>query len=130
MKTLWETNKPLTAIGVLMMPVLILSLIGLFMDPRIITGMPAWLKPAKFAISIAIYTLTLAWVFGYLPEWPRLRSVTGWVTSVVMALEMGIISIQAARGTTSHFNVATPLDAALFAILGVAILIALLASIA
>jgi hypothetical protein len=91
--------------------------------------MPAWLKPAKFAISIAIYTLTLAWVFVYLPEWPRLRSVTGWITSVVMVLEMGIIGIQAARGTTSHFNVATPLDAALFTIMGVAILIAWLASI-
>jgi len=110
-----------------MMPVLVLSLIGLFIDPRIITGMPAWLKPAKFAISIAIYTLTLAWVFGYLTERPRLRSMTGWITSVVMALEMGIIGIQAARGTTSHFNVATPLNAALFTIMGAAILIAWLA---
>ena len=34
-----------------------------------IGGAPAWLKPAKFAASIAIYTLTLAWVFTYLPEW-------------------------------------------------------------
>jgi hypothetical protein len=130
MKTLWETNKPLTAIGILMMPVFVLSLIGLLLDPRIITGMPAWLKPAKFAISIAIYTLTLAWVFSYLPEWPRLRSVTGSITSVVMVVEMAIIGIQAARGMTSHFNIGTPLDAVLFMIMGVAILIAWLASIA
>jgi hypothetical protein len=130
MKTLWETNKPLTAVGILMMPVFVLSLIGLFIDPRIITGMPAWLKSAKFAISIAIYTLTLAWVFQYLPEWPRVRSVTGWITSVVMVLEMGIIGIQAARGTTSHFNVGMPLDAVLFTIMGVAILVAWLALIA
>jgi hypothetical protein len=113
-----------------MMPVFVLSLIGIFIDPRIITGVPAWLKPAKFAISTSIYALTLAWIFGYLPEWPRLRSVTGWITSVVLVLEVGIVDIQAARGTTSHFNLGTPLDAALFAIMGTAILIAWLASIA
>lgn len=130
MKTLWETNKPLTATGILMVPVFALTVIGLFIDPRIITGMPAWLKPAKFAISISIYTLTLAWVFRYLADWPRLRSVTAWVTSVVMVLEIAIISLQAARGTTSHFNVGTPLDAALFSIMGIAILTAWFASIA
>jgi hypothetical protein len=47
-----------------------------------------------------------------------------------MVLEMGIIGIQAARGTTSHFNVGTPLDAVLFTIMGVSILIAWLALIA
>jgi hypothetical protein len=130
LKTLWETNKPLTATGVLMMPVFVLSLIGIFIDPRIITGMPVWLKPAKFAISASIYLLTLAWIFHYLPKWPRLRSVTGWIASVVLVLEVGIIDIQAARGTTSHFNVGTPLDAALFLVMGVAIVIAWLASIA
>jgi hypothetical protein len=113
-----------------MVPVFVLTMVGLFIDPRIITGMPAWLKPAKFAASILIYTLTLAWIFRYLPDWPRLRSLTGWVTSVVMVLEIAIISIQAARGTTSHFNVGTPLDAALFSIMGIAILIAWFASIA
>ena len=39
------------------------SLVGLWVDPRTITGAPAWLKPAKFAASIAIYSLTLAWLF-------------------------------------------------------------------
>ena len=113
-----------------MIPVFVLSLIGIFINPRTITGMPAWLKPAKFAISTSIYALTLAWIFRYLPEWPRLRSVTGWITSVVFVLEVGLIDVQAARGTTSHFNVGTPLDKTLFAIMGVAIAIAWLASIA
>lgn len=130
MKTLWETNRPLTAVGLLMLPVFVLSAIGIFADPRIVTGMPAWLKPAKFAISTSIYALTIAWIFRYLPEWPRLRAVTGWITAVVMVLEVAIIDLQAARGTTSHFNVGTPLDAALFSIMGVAILIAWNASVA
>jgi hypothetical protein len=102
LKTLWQTNKPLTATGILMMLVFVLSVIGIFIDPRTITGMPAWLKPAKFAISTSIYALTLAWIFRYLPQWPRLRFVTGWITSVVLVLEVGIIDVQAVRGTTSH----------------------------
>jgi len=36
-------------------------------------------------------------------------------------LEMAIIGTQAWRGTTSHFNVGTPLDAVLFSIMGAAI---------
>ena len=63
----------LTFTGLLMLVVLAASLAGLWLDPRVITGAPAWLKPVKFAISIAIYTLTLVWVFTYLPEWARTR---------------------------------------------------------
>jgi len=37
-----------------MMFVLVVALIGLLLDPRVITGAPAWLKPMKFAISISI----------------------------------------------------------------------------
>lgn len=130
LKSLWETNKPLTATGLLMVPILVFALAGLLFDPRIITGAPAWLKPAKFAVSILIYTFTLAWIFRYLPQWPRLHAWTGWITAVVMVIEIACISLQAARGTSSHFNVATPLDMAIFAVMGTAILIAWAASIA
>jgi hypothetical protein len=130
MKTLWNINKPLTATGILMMAVFVPSVIGIFLDPRIVTGMPAWLKPAKFAISTSIYAFTLAWIFRYLPAWGRLRAAIGWITSVVLVVEVGLIDIQAARGVTSHFNVGTPLDAVVFGIMGVAIAIAWFASIA
>ena len=130
MKTLWNSSQPLTAVGILMIVVLVFSIVGIFVDPRVITGAPAWLKPAKFAISTAIYSLTLAWVFTYLPDWPRLKSITGWITAVVFVLEVAIIDLQAARGTTSHFNVGTPLDASLFGIMGAAIVIVWLTSIA
>ena len=35
------------------------SLIGLLIDDRVITGAPAWLKPAKFGASTAVYLLTM-----------------------------------------------------------------------
>ena len=100
------------------------------MDARTITGAPAWLKPAKFAISTAIYMLTLAWVFTWLPDWPRTRRLVGWTTAAVLVLEVAIIDVQAWRGTTSHFNVGTALDGVLFSIMGLAIVVQTLMSIA
>ena len=102
----------------------------MLVDPRIITGAPAWLKPFKFAVSTAVYSLTLAWIFGWLPDWPRVRRVVGWTTAIVFVLEVAIIDMQAWRGTTSHFNVSTPLNAALFAVMGAAILLQTLVSVA
>jgi hypothetical protein len=119
----------LTTAGLVMAGALAASLIGLLVDPRMITGAPAWLKPAKFAVSTAIYMLTLAWIFTRLPEWPRTRTVVGWTTAVILVLEVAIIDTQAWRGTTSHFNVGTVLDRGLFAIMGLAIAVQTLSSI-
>lgn len=127
---LWSASPPLTAAGVLMLAVLVVSLAGIVADPRVITGAPAWLKPAKFAISTAIYMLTLAWIFTRLPEWPRTRRIVGWMTAVILILEVAIIDAQAWRGTTSHFNIGTAFDGALFAIMGLGIVIQTLSSVA
>ena len=127
---LWRGSAPLTATAVFMLGVLVVSLVGLIVDPRIVTGAPVWLKPVKFAISTSIYMLTLAWVFTLLPEWPRTRRGVGWLTAAVMVLEVGIIDLQAWRGTTSHFNVGTVFDGVLFTIMGAAIVVQTLTSIA
>ena len=127
---LWRTSPPLTAVGVLMLGAAVTSTVAMLVDPRIITGAPAWLKPFKFAVSTAIYSLTLAWIFGYLTEWRRMRRAVGWTTAVVFVLEVAIIDIQAWRGTTSHFNVSTPVNAVVFATMGAAILLQTLVSVA
>jgi len=127
---MWQTSPELIATAALMQIVLVVALVGLAVDPRIITGAPAWLKPAKFAVSITIYTITLAWIFTLLPEWVRTRRVVGWLTAVTMVIEIAIIGGQAWRGTTSHFNVGTVADAVLFTIMGTAIFIQTFATIA
>jgi hypothetical protein len=129
-RDLWHTDKPLTAVGLVMVGALGASALGLWIDPRTIVGAPAWLKPAKFAASIAIYTLTLAWVFRYLGSWQRTRRFVSWTTAGVLVLEFTIIAIQAGRGTASHFNVSTPLNTALFGIMGAAILLQTVVSVA
>jgi hypothetical protein len=87
-------------------------------------------KPSKFAFSTAVYVLTLAWVFTYLPGWARVRRFVGRTTAFVMLLEVSVIDLQAWRGTTSHFNVGTPLDGVLFAAMGLSILAQTLSSVA
>jgi hypothetical protein len=106
------------------------SVVGMLVDPRVITGAPAWLKPFKFAISTAVYSLTLAWIFGWLSDWPRVRRVVGWTTAIVFVLEVALIDTQAWRGTTSHFNVSTKLNAVVFVVMGGAILLQTLVSVA
>ncbi len=127
---LWQGSPELVATAGLMLVVLGASAVGLATDPTIIAGAPAWLKPAKFAASIAIYTLTLAWIFTLIPEWVRTRRLIGWLTAVTMVLEISIIGTQAWRGTTSHFNVATILDGTLFTIMGLAIVVQTLSTVA
>jgi hypothetical protein len=130
LKRLWQTSPELIATAAVMQVVLIGALIGLAVDPRVITGAPAWLKPAKFAASIAIYTVTLAWIFTWLPEWTRMRRIVGWTTAIVMMIEIAIIGGQAWRGTTSHFNIGTVLDGVLFTIMGLAIFVQTVSTIA
>jgi hypothetical protein len=127
---LWRASAPLTAVGLLMAAVFVATLVGVWADPRTILGAPAWLKPAKFAISTGIFSLTMAWMLAQMPDWRRLARVAGGATASVFTLEVAIISLQAWRGTTSHFNVGTPLDASLFGVMGVAILVQTLATVA
>jgi hypothetical protein len=119
---LWRASPPLVAAALLLLAVFGASLAGLWLDARVITGAPAWLKPAKFAGSTTVYALTLAWMLTCLPEWPRLRRFAGWATATVFVLEVGLIDVQAWRGTTSHFNIGTPIDAVVFGVMGGAIL--------
>lgn len=126
----WRAEPLLTWTGLILLAALVPSLAGLWLDSRIIAGAPAWLKPAKFAASTGVYALTLAWVLTHLSDWPRTRQIVGRTTAIVMLLEVAIIDVQAWRGTTSHFNIGTVLDGALFSIMGFGILVQTLASVA
>ena len=127
---LWRIDRPLTFTALAMIAALGVFGAGQLIDPRLVGGAPVWLKPAKFAASIAIYTLTLTWIFQFLPDWPRLRRHVSRLTAISLIVEIVIIAFQAARGVISHFNVGTTLDATLFAIMGVAIVVQTLTSVA
>lgn len=114
----WRQNPPLMALIFAMLALLVVALIGLVVDPRIVTGAPAWMKPAKFAFSIAIYAATLFWLLRFIPDRPRLAPAISWVALAGFAIEMTLIVMQVVRGTTSHFNQSTSFDATVFRIMG------------
>ena len=89
----WRRNPPLFALVAAMLVLFVVSLVGLFVDPRVITGAPAWLKPAKFAASIAIYGATLLWLLRYIPDRPRLVRTISWIALIGFAIEMALITI-------------------------------------
>jgi hypothetical protein len=119
----WRTNRPLTILGVTMILVFLATLAGVLLDPRIITGVPAWLKPAKFAISVSVYCFTFVWLLGFVESRPRLARFAANVTVVSFIAEMTVILTQAARGTTSHFNMTTPLNSFLWLAMGAFIVV-------
>jgi hypothetical protein len=96
---------------------------GLIVDSRTILGLNPWVKPLKFALSIATYVLTMAWLMGELslPRWRR-RLMSGAI-ALSMTVEMVCISVQSLRGTTSHYNMATPFDAVIWTAMSVAIFV-------
>jgi hypothetical protein len=119
----WALNGPLTILGLAMGLTLAVAVAGIVLDPRVLTGQPAWLKPAKFAVSIAVYAFTLVWLLGYVRGHRRWVGLASWATTLALLLEMVVIVLQVLRGTTSHFNVATPLDTALWQAMAGAILV-------
>ncbi len=94
---------------------------ALQIDATQVLGIPRWMKPAKFAMSIAIYLVTIAWLLPATGLTERTRRRLVGIIGGTMALEMLLITVQAARGTTSHFNIATTLDGAIFQTMGIAI---------
>lgn len=96
----------------------VVSAVGIFADPRVVTGAPIWLKPFKFSVSFVLYAATLAWMLSLLPR--RSRIAEGAVTVLIGAsvIEMAAIVMQVIRGTASHFNASTPFNAMVFDVMG------------
>jgi hypothetical protein len=114
----FATNRALTILGGAMLITFLATLVGIFADQRVITGAPAWLKPAKFAISVSVYCFTFVWLLGFVENRPRLVRILANATVVSIVVEMIVIIAQAARGTTSHFNLTTPFNSFLWFTMG------------
>jgi hypothetical protein len=102
--------------GICLMASLACLLLAKVTDVQVL-GVNAWFKPFKFYLSSTILLWSMAWYMHYLNE---ARSVF-WC-SLLLVLLLGFenvyISVQAARGQLSHFNVSTPFYALMFNIMG------------
>ena len=116
-------HRPLLWLSFGMIALAAIALVGLVIDHRTITGMPLWVKPLKFALSVFIYSVTLSWLLGQLRRARRLAWWAGTVAAVFLAVEIVVIYGAAFVDTTSHFNVSTPFSTALWSTMAVSIVI-------
>ncbi|GAB2792838.1 hypothetical protein HNQ93_003662 [Hymenobacter luteus] len=124
LRVLHRVNPVLSGAGWLHAGLLLLALVLLLLDHRLVTGLPVWVKPAKFALSGLLYLWTLGWLLADLPagvQKPVRRISRG--VALSMVVEMVCITGQAARGTTSHYNIASGFNILVFNLMGVFILL-------
>lgn len=121
MKSVFAWHRPLMTVAALMLVSTIVCLVGLLVDPRQVTGLDVWAKPLKFSLSILLYSVTWAWLIAHLPRWRRLAHAAGTVIAGALIVEQALILGAAAAGTTSHFNVSTPLAQGIWATMAVSI---------
>jgi hypothetical protein len=121
-KELFEKQKVLMISGVIcVLCFLILAFIAPF-DSVQVLGINRWIKPMKFFVSTAIFVWTVALYLSYLKDYRKSAFVISWGMVLIFVVEMSAIVLQAARGTTSHFNVKEPFDGILFAVMGLFII--------
>jgi len=81
-------------------------------------GVNAWFKPFKFAVSIGLFSWTMAWYCHYLSNF----NVTpfNWTVITLFGFELVYIIFQASKGQLSHFNISTPTYSLLYSLMGLA----------
>ncbi len=105
----------------LMAGLFVITLLLWVVDSRQLHNVSVWAKPLKFELSLALYFITLALLAGYLPATQRMQAAWRWATRLAIAsgiFEVLYILLQAARGRASHFNHDTPVESAMYGLMG------------
>lgn len=121
LKTVKTVSPILYRVVLLHFMLAIVCIVGLFIDNRTLMGINIWVKPLKFAISIAIYILTQGFLITLYPFSKRKKNMINNITSFTLLIEMGVIFYQASRGVQSHYNNSSPFDGILFGVMGLMI---------
>ncbi|GAA4050102.1 hypothetical protein [Parerythrobacter jejuensis] len=114
-------TRLLLALGLFMVASFVVFIPAWLLDPRILDGANVWTKPQKFNVSLALHFFTLAILAQQVPRATR----SGWImvgfayaAALSLMLEFVWISIQAGRARRSHFNFETPMEASMYALMG------------
>lgn len=83
-----------------------------------VLGINALIKPLKFSISIWIYLWSMALLLPYVENKDLVRKFT-WLSIFTMLFEQTVITVQALRGTLSHFNQSNIIEGILFGLMGI-----------
>ena len=107
-----DTTNVLVGTIYLQLLLMVVLLILLPFDTVQVEGRYRLIKPLNFALSMALYLATVAIFLDYLRASTRSKKVISWGISICILTAITCITMQAARGTTSHFNNSTPFDSA------------------
>ena len=94
-------------------------LILLPFDTVQVAGRYRLIKPLNFSMSMAMYLATVVVLLDYLRASMWWKKVIGWGVSICILTAITCITMQAARGTTSHFNNSTPFDSAVSSLMDI-----------
>jgi hypothetical protein len=125
-RELHRRQPTLFLFAAILLVALIPAAVLLGIDARVLRGVNVWVKPMKFMLSIAVFALTTAWFIGYLPAAQRAaRGVRAVVAMIVLAggFEAVYITLQAALGQGSHYNVGDPFHAVMYGLMGAGALV-------
>ena len=114
-------NKILFWLGAVHFLILLLLLAYLPFDSIMILGVKSVIKPIKFALSIGVYSWTMALILHYFKD-KRSVKIYSWAAVICMSFEQLAITTQALRGELSHFNTANTYGIILFSLMGIFIL--------
>ena len=115
-------ERRLAIYGAVLLALVLPMALAWVLDDRTLRGANVWLKPMKFALSIALLALTTAWYVGHLPAEQRASRAIDWIVGLLIgagSFELAYITVQAALGQGSHYNVGDALHGSLYALMGI-----------
>ena len=92
-------------------------------ETRKLNNINLWIKPFKFFLSVVLYLLTLPGLLSLLPFSNAKKNRFANILALAMLVENTCITLQAARGQFSHYNISSPFNIILFNLMGIFILV-------
>lgn len=121
-QALHDRQPTLAVYGAVLIALMLPMALGWALDPRELRGASVWIKPMKFALSIAVLAWTTAWFVGHLVPEQRSGRAVRWIVALVIAsgsFEFVYIALQAALGQGSHYNVGDAFHGAMYTLMGI-----------
>ncbi len=121
LKEIYNRNKILANLGTANLILAIVLGLYALVNKEEILGINSMIKPLKFALSIWIYSWSLAVIFFYVNDQKKVRRFSRTAVMVFFLEQLAVVS-QALRGELSHFNRTNIYGGIVYALMGVFIL--------